>query len=67
MREGDILDFARRARPGDSLVYGRGEHPPRELVKAMRTLVDSGILRPVAKREAGSTLFMVQRLSLIHI
>lgn len=57
----DILRFAETARPGDAAAYGRGSNPPRELVQAMRQLVEAGALMPVAKREGRDFLFMVVR------
>lgn len=59
----DIFRFAEQARPGSQATYGRGERPPVELVQAMRTLVDAGVLTPVRKREDGEFLFLVQRTS----
>lgn len=58
---GDFLKFAAEAQPGDRRSYGRGEHPPREAVRAMAPLVAAGVLSPVAKREGGQFLFMVER------
>lgn len=60
----DIAAFAARAQAGEQMVYGRGERPPREVVRAMAPLVEAGILSPVSKREAGGHLFMVQRTSM---
>lgn len=60
-REGDIYRFAEEARPGAHLAYARGERPPRELVQAMRTLVDAGVLHPKRKREGSEFLFLVER------
>jgi hypothetical protein len=57
----DFMAFAARARPGESMVYGRGDAPPREAVRAMRSLVAAGVLQPVGKREGDGFLFMVQR------
>jgi hypothetical protein len=62
-REEDIFRFAERAAPGMQESYGRGERPPLELVSAMRTLVDAGVLTPVRKREGREFLFLVQRTS----
>ncbi|MGD9470635.1 MAG: hypothetical protein AB7G24_00895 [Novosphingobium sp.] len=59
--EGEFLEFARAAQPGDRRVYARGEHPPREAVRAMAPLVAAGVLAPISKREAGGFLFMVER------
>ena len=62
MREGDIFRFAETAAPGETMVYGRGERPPADLVQGMRPLVEAGALLPVRRRaEGGSFLFMVQR------
>jgi hypothetical protein len=60
-READIFRFAETASSGDQATYGRGDHPPRDLVQAMRTLVDAGVLTPVRKREGDEFLFLVQR------
>lgn len=57
----DPLEFAKHAQPGDRRVYGRGDHPPRDTVRAMRALVEAGVLLPVSKREGGGYLFMVER------
>lgn len=62
-RESDIFQFACRAQPGALETYGRGDHPPRAMVEAMRGLVDAGVLTPVSKREEGGFLFLVQRTS----
>ena len=56
-----IFEFAQRARPGELLLYGRGDHPPRDLVRVMRPLVDCGVLLPVRKREGKGFAFQVQR------
>lgn len=58
---GDLADFAARAAPGDKAAYGRGARPPAELVRAMRPLVEAGVLQPLAKREGREFLFLVQR------
>lgn len=60
-REGDIFRFAAEGRPGDQIAYGRGEHPPRELVRAMAPLVQAGVLHPKLKREGREYLFLVER------
>jgi hypothetical protein len=60
-RAGDILRFAETAQPGSQATYGRGANPPRELVQAMRQLVDAGVLHPKRKREGGEFLFLVER------
>jgi hypothetical protein len=60
-RAGDILRFAESAQPGAQATYGRGDRPPLELVKAMRTLVDAGVLHPKRKREGGEFLFLIER------
>jgi hypothetical protein len=60
-RGDDIFRFAESALPGAQATYGRGDHPPRELVDAMRSLVDAGVLTPVRKREGKEFLFLVQR------
>jgi hypothetical protein len=57
----EFLAFARRAKPGEPMVYGRGEAPSREAVRAMQDLVEAGVLHPVRKREGDSWLFLVQR------
>lgn len=62
-REEDIFRFAERAAPGMQESYGRGDRPPVELVTAMRSLVDAGVLTPVRKREGREFLFLVQRTS----
>lgn len=65
MAGGDIFEFARTARPGEAMEYGRGDHPPRDVVRAMRGLVDAGVLRPVTRRiggrEGGGFQFLVQK------
>lgn len=58
---GDFMAFAQRAAPGERLSYGRGDAPPREAVRAMRSLVDAGVLHPISKREDGGYHFMVER------
>ncbi|MEM6585762.1 MAG: hypothetical protein AAF692_08415 [Pseudomonadota bacterium] len=58
---GEIERFAATATPGDMATYGRGAHPPRELVTQMRELVEADVLHPVARREGAERLFMVQR------
>lgn len=60
-RPGDIENWLRRAGPGDRESYGRGERPPRELVRAMQPLIRSELLRPVAKREGREFLFLIER------
>lgn len=60
-RAGDIRRWAEDAQPGSQVTYGRGENPPRELVQAMRELVDAGVLHPKRKREGNSFLFLVER------
>jgi hypothetical protein len=60
-RAGDIRRFAETALPGAQATYGRGDHPPRELVQAMRSLVDAGVLHPKRKREGTEFLFLVER------
>lgn len=62
-REDDIFRFAQSAAPGAQATYGRGDRPPVELVTAMRSLVDAGVLTPVRKREGAEFLFLVQRTS----
>lgn len=57
----DIIGFAASARPGDRLEYGRGENPPRELVRSMRQLVDAGVLHPVRVREGAEFRFLIER------
>lgn len=57
----DIDRFVRDASPGTWATYGRGEHPPRELVDAMRPYVDAGALIPTSKREAAGMLYLVKR------
>jgi hypothetical protein len=57
----DFMAFAQRAQYGDSMVYARGDTKPPEAVRAMRSLVDAGVLHPVGKREGDGFLFMVQR------
>jgi hypothetical protein len=59
---GDIDRFAASAQPGDWATYGRGDHPPRELVRAMRPYVDAGVLVPTSKRDAGGLLYLVKRV-----
>lgn len=59
--EGDIYRFAEQASPGSQIAYGRGEHPPRDLVRAMRPLVDAGVLHPKRKREGREFLFLIER------
>lgn len=61
LREGDIQRFVETAQPGAQAAYGRGERPPRELVQAMRSLVDAGVLHPKRKREGSEFLFLVER------
>ncbi len=61
MAGGDVFEFARTARPGETLEYARGAHPPRELVRAMRPLVEAGVLSPVARRSADGFRFIVER------
>lgn len=60
-RPGDIERWMLRAAPGDRESYGRGERPPRDLVRAMQPLVDNELLRPVAKREGREFLFLIER------
>lgn len=60
-RPGDIENWLLRAAAGDRVAYGRGEHPPRELVRAMAPLVESEALRPLSKREGREFLFLVER------
>lgn len=60
-RAGDIRQWAEAAKPGAQATYGRGESPPRELVQAMREMVDAGVLHPKRKREGGGFLFLVER------
>lgn len=60
-RAGDIRQWAEAAKPGAQVTYGRGENPPRELVHAMRELVDAGVLHPKRKREGREFLFLVER------
>lgn len=60
-REGDIYRFAQEAPRGAQIAYGRGEHPPRDLVSAMRPLVEAGVLHPKRKREGREFLFLVER------
>lgn len=60
-RAGDIRQWAEAAKPGAQATYGRGESPPRELVQAMRALVDAGVLHPKRKREGREFLFLVER------
>ncbi|MEQ5789059.1 hypothetical protein J3454_14275 [Erythrobacter sp. NFXS35] len=55
------MRFAESAQPGAQFAYGRGERPPAELVQAMRTLVDAGVLCPKSKREGAEFLFLVER------
>lgn len=57
----EIGRFAMEAAPGDVVTYGRGEHPPREMVRAMAPFVSAGVLHPKQKREAGGILFMIER------
>lgn len=60
-RPDDLVRFAELAAPGARETYGRGSNPPRELVDAMRPLVDARVLIPVRKREGADFLFLVQR------
>lgn len=60
-RAGDIMRFAESAQPGAQASYGRGADPPAELVRAMRSLVDAGVLHPKRKREGAEFLFLVER------
>jgi hypothetical protein len=60
-RAGDIMRFAETAQAGAQATYGRGDHPPRELVQAMRPLVEAGVLHPKRKREGAGFLFLVER------
>ncbi len=62
-RGDDIIRFAESAAAGAQASYGRGDRPPVELVTAMRSLVDAGVLTPVRKREGKEFLFLVQRTS----
>lgn len=57
----DIARFASTAAPGSWETYGRGDHPPRDMVRAMRPYVESGALVPTSKREAAGMLYMVRR------
>lgn len=57
----DIYRFAALARPGETLVYGRGAEVPRETVRAMRPLVDAGVLHPARVCRDGVCTFTVQR------
>lgn len=61
MRGGDILDQLSRAAPGTTIEYGRGSTPPRDLVQAMRPLVEAGMLHPTSRRVNGEMRFLVQR------
>lgn len=58
---GDIDRFVSDARVGDWATYGQGDHPPRDLVRAMRPYVDAGVLVPTSKREAAGMLYLVKR------
>lgn len=57
----DIERFARDAAPGSWETYGRGDHPPREMVRAMAPFVAAGVLVPTSKREASGFLYLVKR------
>lgn len=57
----DLERFARNAQPGAWETYGRGERPPSDMVRAMRPLVDAGVLVPTCKREGGGLLYLVKR------
>lgn len=60
-RGDDFLGRIERSAPGSTMEYARGANPPRELVRAMRPLVDAGLLHPTQKRVGGETRYLVQR------
>jgi hypothetical protein len=60
-RPEDVLRFAADAAPGAWESYGRGDHPPREMVRAMQPFVAAGVLVPAAKREGAGFLYLVKR------
>jgi len=60
-RPGDIDNWLQRAEAGDRVAYGRGSNPPRDLVQAMRPLVESEAVRPLRKREGREFLFLIER------
>lgn len=60
----DLLRWAETAAPGDSIVYGRGERPPEDVVRVIGQLSDVGALHPTRRRisaAGGEFAFQAQR------
>lgn len=60
----DLLRWAESAAPGDSIVYGRGERPPEDIVRVVGRLSDAGALHPTRRRisaAGGEFAFQAQR------
>lgn len=60
----DLLRWAETAAPGDSIVYGRGDRPPEDIVRVVGRLSDAGALHPTRRRisaAGGEFAFQAQR------
>lgn len=60
----DLLRWAESAAPGDSIVYGRGDRPPEDIVRVVGRLSDVGALHPTRRRisaAGGEFAFQAQR------
>jgi hypothetical protein len=64
MGSDDLLRWAESAAPGDSIVYGRGDRAPDDVVRVIGRLSDAGALHPTRRRisaAGGEFAFQAQR------
>lgn len=58
-----VLDWAERARPGDTLTYGSGDRLSPQAVEAVRRLAEADFVDLVRKRRDGKWIYIAQRRS----